>query len=155
VKLTVERLPESQVRLDIAAEEAEFAQAVEKAAKKVARDITLPGFRKGKVPRHMIERMYGREVFLEEAGRLMMDDLYRQALEQEDLTPVGNPEVEITAMDPVAFTVEVSCRSSCWSASWSAGWRRSPAPCTARSSSSSSPTSRTRFPRPPRGRSLE
>ena len=107
MKLTVERLPESQVRLDIAAEEAEFAQAVEKAAKKVARDITLPGFRKGKVPRHMIERMYGREVFLEEAGRLMMDDLYRQALEQEDLTPVGNPEVEITAMDPVAFTVEV------------------------------------------------
>lgn len=107
MKLTVERLPESQVRLDIAAEEAEFAQAVEKAAKKVAREIALPGFRKGKVPRHMIERMYGREVFLEEAGRLIMDDLYRQALKQEELTPVGDPSVEITQMDPVAFTVEV------------------------------------------------
>lgn len=107
VKLTVERLPESQVRLDIAAEDAEFAEAVEKAAKKVAREIAMPGFRKGKVPRHMIERMYGREVFLEEAGRLIMDDLYRQALEQEALTPVGNPAVEITQVDPVAFTVEV------------------------------------------------
>lgn len=107
VKLTVERLPESQVRLDIAAEEAEFAEAVEKAAKKVARDIALPGFRKGKVPRHMIERMYGREVFLEEAGRLIMDDLYREAIKQEDLVPVGNPAVEITEMDPIAFTVQV------------------------------------------------
>ncbi len=107
MKLTVERLPESQVRLDIAAEESEFAEAVEKAAKKVARDVAIPGFRKGKVPRHMIERMYGREVFLEEAGRLIMDDLYRQAIEQEDLTPVGNPNVEITEMDPIAFTVVV------------------------------------------------
>lgn len=107
MKLTVERLPESQVRLDITAEDAEFAEAVEKAAKKVSRDITLPGFRKGHVPRHMIERMYGREVFLEEAGRLIMDDLYRKALEQEEITPVGNPEVQITQMDPVAFTVEV------------------------------------------------
>jgi trigger factor len=95
------------IRLDITAEEAEFSEAVEKAAKKVSRDIALPGFRKGKVPRHMIERMYGREVFLEEAGRLIMDDLYRKALEQEELTPVGNPEVQITQMDPVAFTVEV------------------------------------------------
>jgi trigger factor len=60
VKLTVERLPESQVRLDIVAEEAEFASAVEKAARKVARDVQMPGFRKGKVPRSMIERMYGR-----------------------------------------------------------------------------------------------
>jgi trigger factor len=107
VKLTVERLPESQVRLDIAADETEFAEAVEKAARKVSRDIVLPGFRKGKVPRHMIERMYGREIFLEEAGRLIMDDLYRKALEQEDLTPVGSPDVQVTQMDPVAFTVEV------------------------------------------------
>jgi len=55
----------------------------------------------------MIERMYGREVFLEEAGRLIMDDLYREAIESEDLNPVGNPSVEITEMDPIAFTVTV------------------------------------------------
>ncbi|HET7717949.1 MAG TPA: trigger factor, partial [Bauldia sp.] len=107
MKLTVERLPESQVRLDIAAEEPEFAEAVDRAAKKVSRDIAIPGFRKGHVPRHMIERMYGREVFIEEAGRLIMDDLYKQAIEQENLTPVGNPEVNITQLDPIAFTVEV------------------------------------------------
>jgi trigger factor len=107
VKLTVERLPESQVRLDILAEDAEFADAVDRAAKKVSRDITVPGFRKGHVPRHMIERMYGREIFIEEAGRLMMDDLYKQAIDQEKLTPVGNPEVNITQLDPIGFSVEV------------------------------------------------
>jgi len=108
VKLTVERLPASQVRLDIVAEEAEFAAAVEKAARKVARDVQMPGFRKGKVPRSMIERMYGREVFLEEAHKLIMDDLYRQALTQEELVPVGAPEVDITEPDPIAFSVVVS-----------------------------------------------
>ena len=107
VKVTVERLPESQVKLDIAADEQEFAEAIEKAARKVAKDVQIPGFRKGKVPRHMIERMYGREIFLEEAGRLIMDDLYREAIESEDLNPVGNPAVEITETDPIAFTVTV------------------------------------------------
>jgi trigger factor len=108
VKVTVERLPESQVRLEIAADEAEFAEAVEKASKKVAREIVIPGFRKGKVPRHMIERMYGREIFLEEAHKSIMDSLYRDALKQEDLVPVGEPDVEMTAPDPVAFNVTVS-----------------------------------------------
>ena len=107
MKLTVERLPESQVKLDIIAEEQEFAEAVDRAARKIAKDIQVPGFRKGKVPRHMIERLYGREVFLEEAGRLIMDDLYREAIESENLTPVGNPSVNIIEVDPIAFTITV------------------------------------------------
>ena len=107
VKVTMERLAESQVKLDITADEQEFAEAVEKAAKKVAKDIAVPGFRKGHVPRHMIERMYGRDIFLEEAGRLIMDDLYREAIESNDLNPVGDPNVQITEVDPIAFTVVV------------------------------------------------
>lgn len=108
VKLTVERLPESQVRLEIAADEAEFAQAVEQAAKKVSRQAVVHGFRPGKVPRYMIERLYGREIFLEEAHKAIMDRLYREALKQEDLVPVGEPEVEMTAPDPVVFNVTVA-----------------------------------------------
>jgi trigger factor len=54
VKVTVERLPESQVRLEIAADEAEFAEAVEQAAKRVSRQVNIHGFRPGKAPRHMI-----------------------------------------------------------------------------------------------------
>ena len=119
VKLTVERLPESQVRLEIAADEAEFAEAVERAARKVAREVVIPGFRRGKVPRHMIERMYGREIFLEEAHKSIMDGLYRDALKQEELVPVGDPDVEMVAADPVAFNVVVSVYPSIESGDYS------------------------------------
>jgi trigger factor len=55
----------------------------------------------------MIEQMYGPEVFLEEANRFLMSDLYRQALEREDLVPVGDPSVDISSNEPLAFTVVV------------------------------------------------
>src|SRR5215213_8821019 len=93
VKLTVERMPESHVRLDIAADETEFAEAMNKAYRKVSQQVAVPGFRKGKAPRHVIERLYGREVFIEEAHKGLMDDLYRKAIEEAEVVPVGDPEV--------------------------------------------------------------
>lgn len=105
MKLSVERQPESLVRLDITADDAEFDKAMDRAFRKVSRQISVPGFRKGKAPRPIIERYYGRGIFLEEAQKEIMDDLYRRALEQESLVPVGSPEVEIAAMEPVNFIV--------------------------------------------------
>jgi trigger factor len=107
VKLTIERLPESRVQLEITAEEEESAEALRRAVRKVGNQITLPGFRKGKAPKAMIEQMYGPEVFLEEANRFLMSDLYRQALEREDLVPVGDPSVDISSSEPLSFTVVV------------------------------------------------
>jgi trigger factor len=107
VKLTIERLPESRVQLEITAEEEESADAMRRAARKVGNQIALPGFRKGKAPRAMIERMYGPEVFEEEANRFLMTDLYRQALEREDLVPVGEPAVDVTSTAPLSYTVVV------------------------------------------------
>ncbi|HYJ13812.1 MAG TPA: trigger factor, partial [Thermomicrobiales bacterium] len=107
MKLTVERKPASLVVLDITADDEEFSEAMSKAFRKVARDIQVPGFRKGKAPRHIIEGLYGRNVFLQEAADEVMDKLYRQALQQEDLTPVGEPSVEINALEPVNFVVTV------------------------------------------------
>ena len=107
VKLTMERLPESRVQLEITAEEEESAEAMRRAVRKVGNQITLPGFRKGKAPKAMIEQMYGPEVFLEEANRFLMSDLYRQALEREDLVPVGDPSVDISSNEPLSFTVVV------------------------------------------------
>ncbi len=103
----MERLPESRVQLEITAEEEESAKAMQRAVRKVANQVTLPGFRKGKAPRVMIERAYGPEVFQEEATEILMTDLYRQALEQEDLVPVGDPTVDIGSTDPLVFTVVV------------------------------------------------
>ncbi|MDP9365028.1 MAG: trigger factor, partial [Chloroflexota bacterium] len=105
MKLSVERLPESRVLLDIAADEDEFAKAMDRAFRKVANQAVVPGFRKGKAPRSVIERMYGRGVVVEEANQQVMSDLYRRALEQEELVPVGDPEVEIVATEPLAFKV--------------------------------------------------
>ncbi len=107
MKVTTERLPESLVRLEIAAEPEESAQAVEKAYRKISRDIMIPGFRKGKVPRHMLERLVGREVWVEEANKNLIDDLYRKALQQEELVPVGDPELELVAAEPLEFKVTV------------------------------------------------
>jgi trigger factor len=107
VKLTIERLPESRVQLEITAEEEESAEALRRAVRKVGNQITLPGFRKGKAPKAMIEQLYGPEVFLEEANRFLMSDLYRQALEREDLVPVGDPSVDISSSEPLSFTVVV------------------------------------------------
>lgn len=107
MKLTVERKPASLVVLDITADDDEFAEAMTRAIRKVSRNIQLPGFRKGKAPRSMIERAYGREVFLQEAADEVMERLYRDALKQEDVTPVGEPNVEIVALEPVNFVVTV------------------------------------------------
>ncbi|MDQ2654105.1 MAG: trigger factor [Chloroflexota bacterium] len=104
----IERLPESRVQLEITAEEAETSAAMDRAARKVGNQVTLPGFRKGKAPRAMIERVYGPDVFTEEANRYLLSDLYRQAIEQEDLTPLGDPEVEISSTDPLTYTVVVA-----------------------------------------------
>lgn len=103
----MERLPESRVQLEITAEEAESAEAMRRAVRKVGNQIALPGFRKGKAPRAMIEQIYGAEVFQEEATRYLMTDLYRQALDQTDIVPVGDPDVEIGTTDPLTFTVVV------------------------------------------------
>jgi trigger factor len=103
----MERLSESRVQLEITAEEEESTEAMRRAVRKVGNQITLPGFRKGKAPKAMIEQMYGPEVFLEEANRYLMTDLYRQALEREDLVPVGDPTVDIDSSEPLSFTVVV------------------------------------------------
>jgi len=107
VKLSVERNPGSVVVLDITADDDEFAVAMNAAVRKVSKDAQVPGFRKGKAPRATVERMYGREVFVREAADEIMEKLYREALKQEDLTPVGEPDVEIKELEPISFKVTV------------------------------------------------
>ncbi|HEV2128753.1 MAG TPA: trigger factor [Thermomicrobiales bacterium] len=107
MKLSVERQAGSLVLLDITAEDEEFSQAMDRAFRRAAKDIQVPGFRKGKAPRTIIERYYGREVFVQDAAEEVMDSLYRKALEQEEITPVGEPDVSIESLEPVNFKVTV------------------------------------------------
>src|SRR5690606_10099826 len=108
-KLTTERKPGSLVELNITADEKEFEAAVDKAITRQAKNVQIPGFRKGKAPRHMVERFYGgREAFQQDAAEQLMDKYYREALEQEDLRVVGDPEVTSISFDPTLnFVVSV------------------------------------------------
>ena len=90
-----EKLEKSQVALTIEVSAAEFEAAVEKAYQKMRRKINVPGFRPGKAPRKMIERMYGAEVFFEEAINIAFPEAYEAAVEQEKLQVVGYPAVEM------------------------------------------------------------
>lgn len=88
-----EKLENSYVSLTIEVEPAELEKAKDKAFKKEGRKIQVPGFRKGKAPRMLIERMYG-DIFFEDALNLIFPDLMDQAVEQAGVKPVGRPEVD-------------------------------------------------------------
>ncbi len=109
MKLTTERKPGSIVELSITADDAEFQEAVDSAISRQARNVQIPGFRKGKAPRHMVERFYGgREVFAQDAAEKLMDKLYQQAIKDEDISPVGDPELTSMELEPtLAFVVAV------------------------------------------------
>lgn len=109
VKLTTERKPGSIMELTIVADDAEFQEAIDNAIKTQAKNVQIPGFRKGKAPRHMVERFYGgREAFAQDASEKLMDKLYQQALKDEDINPVGDPELTNMELEPtLTFVVDV------------------------------------------------
>ena len=90
-----EKLEKSQVALTIEVGAAEFEAAVEKAYQKMRRKITVPGFRPGKAPRKMIEKLYGEGVFYSDAVDAALPEAYTQAIGSSGLDVVGYPEVEI------------------------------------------------------------
>ena len=90
-----EKLEKSQVALTVEVSAEEFEAAVEKTYQKMRRKISVPGFRPGKAPRKMIERMYGAEVFFEEAINIAFPEAYEAAVKEQELQVVGYPSVEI------------------------------------------------------------
>ncbi|RIK41005.1 MAG: trigger factor [Chloroflexi bacterium] len=107
MRVTVERLPGSAVKLEIAADDDEYKVAYDKTLRDLGREASIPGFRKGKAPRHMLERIVGREALVQETNRDLMEELFRKAVDQESLVPVSQPEVDITQEDPLSFNVTV------------------------------------------------
>ena len=105
---SVEKLEKSQVALTIEASAEEFEAALNKAYLKERNRIMLPGFRKGKAPRKMIEAMYGAEIFYEEAVNLAYPDLFDQAVEQEKLDTVAYPDVELLEANKDGFTFKAT-----------------------------------------------
>ena len=100
----VKKLENSLVELTIEVKGEEFKKAVDAAFKKNIAKITVPGFRKGKAPRKVVERMYGEGVFFEDAVNALYPDAYDAAVKEADLKVVARPEIEITEVDAEGFS---------------------------------------------------
>ena len=109
---SVEKKEKSTVELVIEIGKEEFEAAVEKVYKKQRGKITVPGFRKGKAPRKIIEGMYGSGVFYEDAINDLYPEAYTQAVEQEKLDTVSWPNVEVldVGKDGLTFKATVTVR---------------------------------------------
>jgi trigger factor len=113
MSLQVEKLEHNMAKLTIEVSADDVEKALQAAYLKERSRISLPGFRKGKVPRQMIEKMYGPEVFYDEAANHMISEAYGKAYEECELEIVSQPKVEITQLEkgkPFIFTAEVAVK---------------------------------------------
>ena len=113
MSLQVEKLEKNMAKLTIEASAEELEKAIEKAYQKQKKQISIPGFRKGKVPRQMVEKMYGKEVFYEDAANELIPDAYDKALSECEEDIVSSPKIEVTQIEagkPFVFTATVALK---------------------------------------------
>ena len=113
MKSSVENLSPTRVRFDISIEFNEMSSHVADAYKKVASQVNIPGFRKGKVPAAMIDQRVGRGTVLDEAINAALPDFYTQAAREHKIAVIGRPEVDIKEFvdnEKLNFTIEVDVR---------------------------------------------
>ena len=110
MSITVEKIASNKVKLSFDIDSAKFDEAMTKAYIKVRGQVNIPGFRKGKAPRKMIENMYGEGIFYDEAFELIFDEVYGPAVEENKVDVVDRPEIEIQQIGAgknLQFTAEV------------------------------------------------
>lgn len=113
MSVQVEKLEKSMAKLTIEVDAAEFDSAVNKAYRKNKSKISLPGFRKGKAPRAMIEKMYGAGIFYEDAANMIIPDAYESAAKESGLVIVAQPEISVEQVEkgePFIFTATVAVK---------------------------------------------
>lgn len=98
MKVTTEKLPKSLLALNIELERDQVEKGLDRAARRLSQKYAVPGFRKGKAPRFIIENYFGREALLEEASEDLINRAFKAALKQENLTPVGPATLD--SLDP-------------------------------------------------------
>ncbi len=107
--IKAEKTEKSAYLLEFSVDKETFEKAVNKVYRKQVGSINIPGFRKGKAPRAVVERMYGKGVFYEDAANDLLPDAYEEALKEANITPVGRAEFDITSIDEngIVFTATV------------------------------------------------
>ena len=113
MSVQVENLDKNMVKLTIEVPAEELEKAIEAAYKKQKNQISVPGFRKGKVPRAMVEKMYGVGVFYEDAANTLMQQNYPSAVDESGVDIVSRPTVDVVQIEkgkPFIFTAEVAVK---------------------------------------------
>ena len=113
MSVQVEKLEKNMAKLVIEVPAEEFEKALDEAYKKSRNKIAMPGFRKGKAPRKMIEKMYGASVFYEDAANIIIPDAYEDAAKESGLEIVSQPEIEVEQIEkgtPFIFAATVAVK---------------------------------------------
>ena len=113
MSLQVEKLEKNMAKLTIEVSAEELEKALESAYQKNKNKISVPGFRKGKVPRKMIEQMYGAAIFYEDAANELIPGAYEKALEECEEEIASSPKIDVTQIEkgkPFIFTAEVALK---------------------------------------------
>ncbi|HIZ22528.1 MAG TPA: trigger factor [Candidatus Blautia faecigallinarum] len=113
MSLQVEKLEKNMAKLTIEVPAEDLEKAMQNAYQKAKGRISIPGFRKGKVPRKLVEQMYGKGVFLEDAANALIPEHYSKALSECELEIVSRPEINVTQAEPgktFIFTADVAVK---------------------------------------------
>ncbi|AIG64569.1 trigger factor [Corynebacterium atypicum] len=114
MKSSVEKLSDTRIKLTVNVPFDELKGEIDQAYKAIAQQVSIPGFRRGKAPRQLIDARFGRGVVLEQVVNDMLPSRYEQAMVEADQKPIGQPDVNITEIednDHVEFTAEVDVQS--------------------------------------------
>jgi trigger factor len=113
MQTTVQETDKHTVKLTIEVAPDEFGKDLDRAYRRIAQSVKIPGFRKGKVPRQIIDAQFGREAVLGEFLEDSVPTYYRDALRENDLAPIAEPDIDVEQLEegkPLVFTATVEIR---------------------------------------------
>ena len=101
MQTTVETTAPHTVKLTIEVPAEEFGKDLDRTYRSIANQIKIPGFRKGKVPKQIIDTQVGRDTVLEEFVSSSVPTYFRQAVSEEDLAPITDPDIDVQQLEPI------------------------------------------------------
>ena len=110
MKVSSERIPDCQVIVNVELEPEEVEKYLQKAYSRLVKKVNIPGFRKGKTPRNILENQIGRQSFLEDAINNDIPTIYSQVIKDNDIDAIDEPRIEVIQLDPIIFKATIPVR---------------------------------------------